>query len=566
MSCPNPQEFWMPLDPSPETSVNWRYKELDPITAIERQYLGVMNAILDKPQWWAKLKDPEIQQKWRQESGLGEAAFGLLLQELACYARDFIQSKEWPNVSPIPAHGVYISDLSISPELRQRLLEHAAPLEQEALVEGRWHPGSKGIVLDLVHPSPHCLTFGKSRFSKNPQALTGTETIHWQGTPDTRRDISAKYQWLPAEFEIDADGHVSIASYINNLHPELHKALYGDIERIFEAMLPMFELTVDSLNSSPRNRIDVDYGKLFDHDLYDWRRHMWKEHRQQLRKAQAVEAARVGDDGQPTTDHGHSNDDDGEDGDEKWDWMYALEDTRELHVPQLPEKFEPDVPSPARFRARSVQAIVKLATIHLTPENPRYDGGSWHMEGMENEAIAATGIYYYDMENITDSVLRFRHAFDSMAFEYDQGDHRGILEVFDVENDTEALMEQGQLTALPGRCATFPNFLHHQVQPFELADKTKPGFRKVLCFFLIHPRNHIISTRQVPPQQRSWLRHALYRLLRPRLPELCIDRIQYYLDCDMSMQDAYAHSEKVMDERKAANRDRDYEYVSLCEH
>ena len=29
--------------------------------------------------------------------------------------------------------------------------------------------------------------------------------------------------------------------------------------------------------------------------------------------------------------------------------------------------------------------IVKLASIHLTPEKPEYEGGSWHVEGQLNE-------------------------------------------------------------------------------------------------------------------------------------------------------------------------------------
>ena len=32
-----------------------------------------------------------------------------------------------------------------------------------------------------------------------------------------------------------------------------------------------------------------------------------------------------------------------------------------------------------------LQIIVKLANIHLTPEKPRYEGGSWHVEGQLNE-------------------------------------------------------------------------------------------------------------------------------------------------------------------------------------
>ena len=34
-----------------------------------------------------------------------------------------------------------------------------------------------------------------------------------------------------------------------------------------------------------------------------------------------------------------------------------------------------------------LQIIVKLANIHLTPEKPNYEGGSWHVEGQVNEAM-----------------------------------------------------------------------------------------------------------------------------------------------------------------------------------
>jgi len=53
---------------------------------------------------------------------------------------------------------------------------------------------------------------------------------------------------------------------------------------------------------------------------------------------------------------------------------------------------------------------VRIGTIYLTPENPVYDVGAWHVEGMRNEKIISTGIYYYDQENITNSHLAFRQA------------------------------------------------------------------------------------------------------------------------------------------------------------
>jgi hypothetical protein len=76
-----------------------------------------------------------------------------------------------------------------------------------------------------------------------------------------------------------------------------------------------------------------------------------------------------------------------------------------------------------------VDVFIKLplprpAFAHQTPDKPRYEGGSWHVEGMENEAIAASGIYYYDEENITESRLSFRTGV-LQPEPYGQSDSRG---------------------------------------------------------------------------------------------------------------------------------------------
>ena len=34
-----------------------------------------------------------------------------------------------------------------------------------------------------------------------------------------------------------------------------------------------------------------------------------------------------------------------------------------------------------QFGGTGLQVIVKLANIHLTPEKPTYEGGTWHVEG-----------------------------------------------------------------------------------------------------------------------------------------------------------------------------------------
>lgn len=75
------------------------------------------------------------------------------------------------------------------------------------------------------------------------------------------------------------------------------------------------------------------------------------------------------------------------------------------------------------FRDEGLQVIIKLSSIELTPEKPKYEGGNWHIEGMLNEHIAATALYYYDVDNVTESRISFRTAadLDSMDMKYEQG-------------------------------------------------------------------------------------------------------------------------------------------------
>lgn len=60
---------------------------------------------------------------------------------------------------------------------------------------------------------------------------------------------------------------------------------------------------------------------------------------------------------------------------------------RKLILPE-PEVFQP-LPDGAsntcdlgdEFKESGLQVIVKFANIHLTPEKPDYEGGTWHVEG-----------------------------------------------------------------------------------------------------------------------------------------------------------------------------------------
>jgi len=67
------------------------------------------------------------------------------------------------------------------------------------------------------------------------------------------------------------------------------------------------------------------------------------------------------------------------------------------------------------------------------------------------------------------------------------------------------------------RCIAFPNVYQHQVSPFELVDKTKPGFRKILVFFLVDPNIRIPSTTDVSPQQADWIKPVILNEPLPKL-------------------------------------------------
>jgi hypothetical protein len=159
------------------------------------------------------------------------------------------------------------------------------------------------------------------------------------------------------------------------------------------------------------------------------------------------------------------------------------------------------------YHSRGLQVIVKLANIELSPEMPNYDGGTWHVEGQMNEHICGTALYYYDNENITESKLGFRQQSVTKEVEdmyYPQSVYQWVEDVYGCEGNGPAVQNVGSVTCSEGRLLTFTNVLQHQVQPFSLVDKTKPGHRKILALFLVDPEIRVISTANVPPQQREW--------------------------------------------------------------
>lgn len=227
------------------------------------------------------------------------------------------------------------------------------------------------------------------------------------------------------------------------------------------------------------------------------------------------------------------------------------------------------------FSELGLQVIVKLAGTELTPEKPNHEGGSWHLEGMLNEHIVATSIYYYDAENVTDSQFRFRQnaALDEWDLKYEQDDHEPLQQIFGTESirDEPAIQEFGRIATNEGRLLVYPNTLQHQVESFELKDGTKPGHRRFLLLWLVDPHCRITSTSNVPPQRHDWWADEVLRKvvdaskLPPELSKMVEDETTDY---PMSMEEAKKLRLELMEERTNFGEavERIVEEYNLCEH
>ncbi|KAJ3282426.1 hypothetical protein HDU79_009940 [Rhizoclosmatium sp. JEL0117] len=358
-------------------------------------------------------------------------------------------------------------------------------------------------------------------------------------------------QWLPSVFEVEDDS-VNIYSYINNLNSRKHPELQDTIKSVFEAMIPMFELALGSLRLiDPETRIEASM------DINDYQQRQWEwEFNEYVRHKFGVRDLK--DPAMPKTI-------DERDFTEFRRQLEVQQRSPPLKIPGLPASFEEPIDSgiySLSLAGRGVQVIVKMANIHLTPENPVFNGGNWHVEGMDNEAIAAIGIYYYSTENITTSHLSFRNVCTSDQWLLPSFlRHKIFDEIFDVNksNDSDQIAQvAGHIEAVQSRCVVFPNHFHHKAGAFELEDKTRAGHRKMLAFFLVNPDYQTISTADVGMQQVDWLAEELYEAcgLKAKLPLEVVRHIALFTGAVMTEKEARVYARQDLEDRKIVGQGR----------
>lgn len=115
--------------------------------------------------------------------------------------------------------------------------------------------------------------------------------------------------------------------------------------------------------------------------------------------------------------------------------------------------------------------------------------------------------------------------------------------------------------------------MQHRVHPFQLADPAHPGHRRMLALFLVDPHQKIISTSNVPCQQKSWW-VDLVRDIGPlgELPKEMTDQVLESMDgFPVSLEVSREQGLELMEERKNYGEVQRREFedgntFNLCEH
>lgn len=483
---------------------------------------------------------------------------------------------------PIMDYAAYVIKLDtlITQTLQDELKAAVEPLENLQRSQNNWQPDTDGKVLNMVDPSIWSLVYGTSKILPDQHVpLDGCIDFCGMGEvipqppkpmlnrrtamllPLRMKAFGTRSQWLPCNIDLTGE-KPRIDSYINNLHPVRDATLYLIIERLIEKSLQAwgiaFRSTDEAFEVSRFQRIKaIKY------------------------RCSVPEVCRYTC--EPNNRPGGPQDDDSDYTEESqrldqewWEVTHELllpepsldeDHLVKLQASHVRDKgfFKRDVQAPSPramvgIEVSQTQAIVKMANIHLTPEKPTYEGSPWQIEGQAIERICATALFCYDCDNIADTPISFRTQGDREnlgdKLHYIYGDWLSLERVFAMKIRGNRLQEIGSVLSRERRAIFHSNVYQNRLGPFELTDKTRPGHCKMLALFLVDLMNPIISTANIPPQQRDWWseKFADLPLVRNLPPELW-HQINENIDFPIDKETAKKTREEVTSERSAINKE-----------
>jgi len=150
--------------------------------------------------------------------------------------------------------GVLSSDKLVSCNLHNELLKLVLAL-QDSQDPKDYHPHSKQVVQDLVHPALFCYVAGESYVPEVWEPIleslpvrNSNDVFHNKTSDIFGRDYEdSKYQWLPTDVAVEMDGRARFLSPVNNLSSDQVK-LNESLEQLLTLAVPLFEEALGFVN------------------------------------------------------------------------------------------------------------------------------------------------------------------------------------------------------------------------------------------------------------------------------------------------------------------------------
>ncbi|KAI8919297.1 hypothetical protein DFJ77DRAFT_271180 [Powellomyces hirtus] len=155
-----------------------------------------------------------------------------LTRILATVSSHFSCSPDSPTRSAI-ASTILTADNAVPRALRTALATHLDALASRDQKE--FHPYSAGKVQDVIHPSLFPFVHGET-FVKGD----AVETQAGQPTA-VQQQRESKYQWIPAEVDVDAAGNAAFVSCINQMDQPEHGELHKTLALVLTQCIPLWE-------------------------------------------------------------------------------------------------------------------------------------------------------------------------------------------------------------------------------------------------------------------------------------------------------------------------------------
>ncbi|KAJ2859712.1 hypothetical protein GGI22_002905 [Coemansia erecta] len=463
------------------------------------------------------------------------------LDELTFYAK-LLHNKSTSNVRLSSVKNVWFGDLLVDAETSLMFAQEAAvALDRDvSKVTGNGYHVS-GLVDPLLYPLDYSCAYVFVEPTRSPEeSLTAPiqsvpkHSIHLLQKSLGKRvylpagpsewTVSKNYSMLPTDFLVNKKGKTQITSYINNLHPVKHQKLYLLIAKIFAAFVPVLEQTLtDMLHPVYANNIS-EPSEWYAYDGTCPEPHKLSRGNGESQRFWSMKKER----NRIMAERAY----------EKW------EKAKTWVGPKPGPFITPSRPiSPYSLCGRELQAVVCMENLVVHPASSASVATEWKVQGLSNERIVATGVYFYSVENIAPgSSISFREATCGSLTDKYNFDLEVISRAYGLELDPTNTKDKhltickvlGTLDVQQGRCLVFPNTYQSRFVDMKLKDKSKPGVCKMLQFFYVDPATRVPSSAMVPPRQPGWSNNTA---MQPMSPE-----------------HAKAVREQMLDERDVCNR------------